>query len=178
MHELNEWVNEITQSCPTLCDSMDCSLTTFLRPWDFPGKNLEWVALSFSRRSSWPRDCTQVSCIVGRRFTIWATSLVPRLTEIRDAHFKADHHYSLRRSWKQGCLFSWPFLPRFPSPLSGASVTKLCPTLVTPWTVAHQAPLSMGFPKQEQWSGLPFPSPGDLPNPGIQPRSPALQVDS
>ena len=47
---------------------------------------------------------------------------------------------------------------------------------VTPWTVAHQAPLSMGFSRQEYWSGLPFLSPGDLPNPGIKPRSPALQV--
>jgi len=41
----------------------------------------------------------------------------------------------------------------------------------TPWTVARQAPLSMGFPRQEYWSGLPFPAPGDLPNPGIQPVS-------
>ena len=49
---------------------------------------------------------------------------------------------------------------------------------MTPWTVAHQAPLSMGFPRQEYWSGLPFPSPGDLPNPGIEPAFPALQVDS
>ena len=40
---------------------------------------------------------------------------------------------------------------------------------VTPWTVAHQVPLSMGFPRQEYWRGLPFPSPGDLPNPGIEP---------
>ena len=47
-----------------------------------------------------------------------------------------------------------------------------------PWTVACKAPLSMGFPRQEYWSGLPFPSPGDLPNPGIKPRSPALQADS
>ena len=46
--------------------------------------------------------------------------------------------------------------------------------LVTPWTAAHQAPLSMGCPRQEYWTGLPFPSPGDLPDPGIEPRSPAL----
>ena len=46
-----------------------------------------------------------------------------------------------------------------------------------PQTVAHQAPLSMGFSRQEYWSGLPFPSPGDLPDPGIEPRSPALQSD-
>ena len=48
----------------------------------------------------------------------------------------------------------------------------------TPWTVAHRAPLSMGFSRQEYWSGLPFPSPGDLPEPGIEPRSPALQEDA
>ena len=47
----------------------------------------------------------------------------------------------------------------------------------TQWTVAHQAPLSMGFSRQEYWSGLPFPSPGDLPDPGIEPGSPALQAD-
>ena len=45
---------------------------------------------------------------------------------------------------------------------------------VTPWAVAHQAPLSMVFSRQEYWSGLPFPSPGDLPDPGIKPTSPAL----
>ena len=48
----------------------------------------------------------------------------------------------------------------------------------TPWTVAYQAPLSMGFSRQECWSGLPFPSSGDLPNPGIKPGSPALQADT
>ena len=48
----------------------------------------------------------------------------------------------------------------------------------TPWTEAHQAPPSMGFSRQEHWSGLPFPSPGDLPDPGIEPRSPTLQADS
>ena len=49
---------------------------------------------------------------------------------------------------------------------------------VTPWTVAQQAPLSMGFSKQQDRSGLPFPSPGDLPDPGIEPRSPTLQTDA
>ena len=46
---------------------------------------------------------------------------------------------------------------------------------VTPWTVTRQAPLSMGFPRKEYWRGLPFPSSGDLPDPGIGPRSPGLQ---
>ena len=48
----------------------------------------------------------------------------------------------------------------------------------TPWTVTYQAQRSMGFSRQEYWSGLPFPSPGDLPNPGIKPGSPALQTDA
>ena len=49
---------------------------------------------------------------------------------------------------------------------------------VTPWTVAYQAPPFMGFSRQECWSGLPFPSPGDLPDPGIEPWSPAFQADT
>ena len=60
----------------------------------------------------------------------------------------------------------------------GGAAAKSCPTLVTPRTVACQAPLPMGFSRQEYWSGLPFPSPGDRPDPGIEPRSPALQADS
>ena len=59
----------------------------------------------------------------------------------------------------------------------GGLFTKLCRTLVTPWTIARQASLSMGFSKQEYWSGLPFPSPGDLPNPGIESGTPASQSD-
>ena len=55
---------------------------------------------------------------------------------------------------------------------------SVLPDSVSPWTVTHQAPLSMGFSRQKYWSGLPCPSPGDLPNPGIKPRSPSLQADS
>ena len=66
-----------------------------------------------------------------------------------------------------------------PSPFSrkvkSLSRVRLFATL---WTVAHQAPLSMGFSRQEYWSGLPFPSPGDLPDPGIEPRSPTLRADA
>ena len=61
-----------------------------------------------------------------------------------------------------------------PAMQSVNSVAQLCLTLGTPWTRALQAPLSMRFPRQEYWSGLPSPSPGHLPNPGIKPRSAAL----
>ena len=54
-------------------------------------------------------------------------------------------------------------------------VAQSCPTLCIPWTITHQAPLSMGFFRQQHWSGLPFPSPGDLPDPGIEPKCPALK---
>ena len=59
-----------------------------------------------------------------------------------------------------------------------SEVAQSCPLFVTPWTVAYQAPPSMRFSRQECWSGLPFPSPGDLPDPGIEPGSPALQADA
>ena len=62
--------------------------------------------------------------------------------------------------------------------LGAALVAQSCPTLATPWTVARQAPLSMGLFRQKYWSGLPFPTPGDLSDPGIEPRSPALQAGS
>ena len=61
---------------------------------------------------------------------------------------------------------------------SKSEIAQSCPTLRDPWTIAHQAPPSMGFSRQEYWSGLPFPSPGDLPDPGIEPRSPTLQADA
>ena len=62
--------------------------------------------------------------------------------------------------------------------VGGGLVAQLCPAFATPWTVALQAPLSMRFPRQEYWSGLLFPPLGYLPNSGIEPVSPALQVDS
>ena len=57
-------------------------------------------------------------------------------------------------------------------------VTQLYPTLCNPMDCSHEAPPPMGFSRQEYWSGLPFPSPGDLPNPGIEPGSPTLQADT
>ena len=83
----------------------------------------------------------------------------------------------------------FPTHPLLPSPTTSSPqsmmcvcesvvVTQSCPTHFGPWVVAHQAPLTMGFSRPEYWSGLPFPSPGDFPDPGIKPRSPTLQADS
>jgi len=108
----------------------------------FQARVLEWVAISFSRGSSQPRDLNRVSCIAGRGF----------------------YHLD------------------FPGP-SGKSKrenyhvkVKVTSDSVTPWTV--QSMESMEFSRPEYWSGQLFPSPGDLPNPGIKPRSPTLQEDS
>ena len=70
---------------------------------------------------------------------------------------------------KSHCPHHWPLK------VKSLSHVRL---FVTPWTVAYQAPLSMGFSRQGYWSGVLFPSPGHLPNPGIEPRSPTLQTDS
>ena len=101
--------------------------------------------------------------------------------------------YSMKKVWIRGfkkyfiyvllnCLFSpisvCSFWPVFYIGKVKVLVAKSCPLFVIPWTVPYQAPLSTEFFKQEYWSGLPFHSPGDLPNPRIKPRSPALQADS
>ena len=66
-------------------------------------------------------------------------------------------------------------MPRAKVKVKSFSCVRL---FATPWTVAYQASPSMGFSRQEYWSGLPFPSPGDLPDPGIEPGSPALEADA
>ena len=111
---------------------MDCSLPRSFVHGIFQARVLEWVAISFSRGSSQPRDWTQVFRIVGRRFTVWATR------EVLNAWWK--------RKWSE--------------------VAQSCPTLCDPQTVAHHVPPSMGFSRQEYWSGLPFPSPGESSQPG------------
>ena len=139
---------------------------------------LEWVAYPFSRgSSSQTRDWTQVSCIAGRFFTRWAT---------REALQQA-HHQKFSSYLPPQIKSTWPTLPDpHPIPLVTTALFSVICVLIciwliaTPWTVARQAPLSMGFSRQEYWSGLSCPPPGDLPDPGIEPASPvslAWQVD-
>ena len=78
--------SEVTQSCPTLCDPMDYSLPGSSIHGIFQARVLEWVAISFSRGSLWPRDQTQVSHIAGRHFTIWAAREATRVFKLSQLH--------------------------------------------------------------------------------------------
>ena len=98
----------VTQSCPALCNPMDCSLPGSSVHEILQARILEWIAISFYRGSSWPRDQTWVSCM--------QADALPSELLLLLSHF---------------------------------SRVQLCATL---WTVAHQAPLSMGFFRQEHWS--------------------------
>ena len=94
--------------------------------------------------------------------------------------FKGGEMVKKKKTQKTLLVFSIPVtytmeLLRYYIMYSGGLVPKSCPTLATPWSVTHQAPLSMGFSRQKYWSKLPFPSPGDLADPETEPRSPALQ---
>ena len=134
----------------------------------FQARVLEWVAISFSRDSSQPRDRTQVFHIAGGFFTSWAT---------REAHTSRGLSKSLAslhiphqvlwdvfgKSRKERTLNSL-FQP-------SALVVQSCPTLCD---LTDYSPPG----RQEFWSGLPFPSPGDLPHPGIEPGSPKLRAYS
>ena len=129
------------QLCPTLCDPMDCSP---------PGSSvhgirqagiLGWVATPSSRGSSWSRDWTHIFYVSCRQ----ACSLL------------------LIPPGKRMCVCVCVC-----GCVCVCVVAKSCLTLFTPWTVAHQAPLSIWVPKQEYWHELPFSPPGDLPKPGIE----------
>ena len=137
------------QSCPTLCNSLDCSPPGSSVHGDSPGKN------------------TEVGChaLLQKIFLTQGSNLC--LSSFMSPAL-ASGFFITSTTWEALFLTSG----------GGGFVAKLCPTLATPWTVACQAPVSMGFSRQHYWSGLPFPSPGDLPKPGIKPRSPALQADS
>ena len=80
--------------------------------------------------------------------------------------------------FSKGCVIYGDIVVRANGWCGGGLVTVSCPTVATPWTKACQAPLSMGFSRQDYWSGLPFPSPGDLPDPVIKPGSPTPWTDS
>ena len=90
---MQKW-SEVAQSCPILCDPMDCSLQGSSVHGIFQARVLEWLAISFSRRS-WPRGWTWLSCIVGRHFTIWAT---------REVHWWKKETWKENKWKNQNCM--------------------------------------------------------------------------
>ena len=99
---------------------------------------------------------------------------------INQSLLKYPHTHAKCHTFKTTCksALSFLFCTKYTAVSESCSCSVLSNSSVTPWTVAHQAPLSMGFSRQEYWRGLPFPFLGDLPNPGIKLTSPALPVDS
>ena len=151
-HHSKPWLHPRPTCC---CCLVSESFVTdrLLCPWD-PGKNTG-VDLNFllARRSSQPRErtCISASLLHCRQVLYpWVTR-----EDINSGKFLYNTGSS---AWCSG----------------GGLVANSCVTLAIPWTVACQAPLSMGFSRQEYWSGLPFLSPGDLPDLGIKPGSPEL----
>ena len=121
---------------------MDCSLPGSSVHGISQARILEWVAISFSRGSSKPRDQTHIS-FIGRQIL----------------------YHTEQPGFPDLYMHIYCAVP---------CCAHLYLTLATPWTVAHHTPLSMEFPRQEYWSGLPFPSSGDLPDPGTKLASSAL----
>ena len=163
----------VAQSCPTLCEPEDCSPPVSSVHGLLQARILEWVAIPFSRRTSQPTDWTQISCITSRFLPVWATgkfieyaaaaaakslqscltlcdpidgsppgSPVPGILQARTPEWAA---ISFSDAWK------WKVK------VKSLSCVRL---LATPWTAAYPAPPSMGFSRQEYWSGVPLPSPG------------------
>ena len=97
---------------------------------------------------------------------------------------KCVHGYKFRNAYTDsscrnaGCVLSQLIADMDTTCCAGYAVLSHVQLRATPWTVSHQVPLSMGFLRQEFWSRLPFTPPGDLPDPGVKPASPALQADS
>ena len=148
------------QSCPTLCDPRDGSPPGSAIPGILQARTLEWVAISFSNLE-----------VIGEEKPAKAKSLCVEKSGSEETRRAGI----LKAKWKK---YPKKETPTYYVVLSHFSCVWLFATL---WTVAHQASLSMGFSRQEYWNGFPFPSPGDLPNSGIKPKSsssPALQVDS
>ena len=121
---------------------------------------LEWVAILSSRGSSQARDRTWGPHTAGRFFTIRATMLSPhlRMWPCLEAGSLQMSWVKMRPDWRRVAL----------NPTGWSSVTHV-QRFVILWTIAHQAPLSMGFSRQEDWSGLPFPSPWYLSDTGLEP---------
>ena len=168
--------SEVAQSCPTLSDPTDCSLPGSSVPGILQASTLEWVAISFSNTWKWKVKVKSLSPV--------QPSATPRT-----AAFQAPPSMGFSRQeywsgvpWSNGLVQNWErsttrlytvtllILGIYRVKVKVKSLSRV-QLFATPWTIAYQAPPSMGFSRQECWSGLPFPSAGDLltqeSNPGL-----------
>ena len=144
----------VTQSCLTLCNLMDYSPAGSFVHGIFQARVLEWIAISFSKGSSWPRDWTWVSCIAGRCFTLWATAaatakllqLCPTLCNPIDGSPPGSPFPGiLQARTLEWVAVSFSNAWKWKVKVKSLSRFRL---FTIPWTAAHQAPPSMGFPRQ------------------------------
>ena len=165
----------VAHLCLLLCNHMDCSPSGSSVHGTLQARILEWVSIPFLRGSSQPWDQSLAFHNAGKFFAIWST---------RKPHLVLTKIQS-KAWWGKCCLlFSSDLMVKHLGFWSEVKVEVKVKSLnhirlfVTPWTAAYQAPQSMEFSRQEFWSGLPFPSPQDLPDPGIEPGSAALRADA
>ena len=144
---------------------MDCSLPGSSVHGILQARITGWVAVSSSRGSSKPRDWTLSPAFQAN------SSLLSHLGSPQPFPQNMKTNITHRRK----CCYILFIISPFETRVSSFNCAQL---FATAWTAAHQAPLSMGFSRQGYWSGLPFPFPGDLPHPAIEPGFPALQAGS
>ena len=145
-------------------------------PWtEEPGRLQSMKLQSWTRMSDFPLLWVKVSII-----SINEPLLVPDWSKWKCQDTSSFHVHELKwATYKfiellDSLLIDWQMCHN----VNNSNYIVCASSMETPWTVAHQAPLSMEFSRQEYWSGQSFPFPGDLPDPGFEPRSPALQADS
>ena len=161
---------KVTQLCLTLCNPTDCS------PWNSPGQNTGVGSLSLLQ-GIFPTQGSNPGLLhAGGFFTSW----VIRKQTLPLQFHKGD---TVRGKRRRVGLETLCFLMYFNMRYRHSCYVVVYRSVVSdsfaiPWTVACLTPLFMEFSREEYWSGLPFPSPGDLPNPGVELRSPTLQVDA
>ena len=150
----------VAQSCPTFCYPRDCSPPGSSVHGFLQARTVEWVAIAFSRGSSRPTNRTQVSCIEGRSPALPVDSLPTELQGKSPHRLEYSLIFEISESRGTSVMLC-------ASVFTAAAAKSLwsCPTLCDRTfcrTVAHQAPLSMGFSRRKYWSGLPSLPPRDL----------------
>ena len=166
----------------TLCNSMDCSWPGSVEPeigacpWDCIGKNIVLggnflIQVIFPTQGSNPH----LSCLLHCRLILYHCTTWDRYAN--GFFFFHLQKQECKQLWITDESYLLCFSLLQPTQVK-VLVTQSCRLFGTPWTAGHQVSLSTEFPRQQYWSGLPFPSPGDFPNPGIESGSPTLQADS